>query len=351
MAVKVSLIVPVYNEEKCLGICMESLLGQTFGDIEIILVDDGSKDESPRLCDAYAGQDDRVKVIHKKNAGLGMARNSGLECAEGEYVGFIDSDDYVQPDMCEKMYRAAQESDADIVLAGMYQVGGNLFAADGAKKVCCFPEQEMFDGYQGRERLMLGIVGALPWEEEDSRYNFSVCKNIYRRRIIEENDLRFYSEREVISEDLLFLLKFVSHVERGIGIPGAYYYYKRNDISVTKQYRPDLFLQFKKMAEAVRNELQYLLPETDAQLYVDRLFQARARVALVSEVQHAIDIGIGYRGVRKALYDISSDEELQKVLHRYPYRQLPRKQMIFAFAMRYRLTALQYVLVCLKERR
>lgn len=92
---KVSIILPIYNVEKYLDRCMESLLNQTLEDIEIIMVDDGSPDNCPQMCDEYAKKDNRVKVVHKKNAGLGFARNSGLDVAKGEYIAFVDSDDYV----------------------------------------------------------------------------------------------------------------------------------------------------------------------------------------------------------------------------------------------------------------
>ena len=97
--IKVSIIVPVYNVEKYIDRCMKSLMNQTLHEIEIILVDDGSPDSCPQMCDEYAKQDTRVKVIHKENAGLGYARNSGLEIATGEYVAFVDSDDYVDTQM------------------------------------------------------------------------------------------------------------------------------------------------------------------------------------------------------------------------------------------------------------
>ena len=94
---KVSVIVPIYNVEKYLDECMVSLLNQTLKDIEIILVDDESPDNCPKMCDEYANKDKRVKVVHKKNGGLGFARNSGLDVATGEYVAFIDSDDWIKP--------------------------------------------------------------------------------------------------------------------------------------------------------------------------------------------------------------------------------------------------------------
>ena len=102
-------MVPIYKVEKYLDRCMTSLLGQTLHDIEIIMVDDESPDGCPQMCDVYAQKDERIKVIHKHNGGLGLARNSGLEVAEGEFVAFIDSDDYVELDMMEKLYREATD--------------------------------------------------------------------------------------------------------------------------------------------------------------------------------------------------------------------------------------------------
>ena len=112
---KVSIIVPCYGVEKYLDCCMESIVNQTLKDIEIILVDDGSPDRVPQICDEWAQKDPRIKVIHKKNAGLGYARNSGLEIASGEYVAFVDSDDYVDIRMYEFLYGNAVANDLDIV--------------------------------------------------------------------------------------------------------------------------------------------------------------------------------------------------------------------------------------------
>ena len=101
----ISIIVPVYKAEKYLSRCVDSILGQTYKDLEVILVDDGSPDGSGVLCDAYAAKDSRVRVIHKENGGVSTARNVGLDAAGGDYISFVDSDDYVDPDMYEKMVK------------------------------------------------------------------------------------------------------------------------------------------------------------------------------------------------------------------------------------------------------
>ena len=118
---KISIIVPIYNVEKYLDRCVRSLCNQTLQDIEIILVDDQSPDDCPRMCDEYAKQDSRIIVIHKKNGGLGYARNSGMKVATGEYVAFVDSDDYVDLDMFESMYNSAKKYDADFVRVDNYK--------------------------------------------------------------------------------------------------------------------------------------------------------------------------------------------------------------------------------------
>lgn len=118
---KVSIIVPIYNVEKYLDRCVQSLIHQTLKNIEIILVDDGSPDNCPAMCDEYAKQDNRIKVVHKKNAGLGMARNSGIEVATGEFVAFVDSDDYVDTSMFELLYKEALKTQADAVFCA-YQI-------------------------------------------------------------------------------------------------------------------------------------------------------------------------------------------------------------------------------------
>ena len=128
---KVSVIVPVYNTEKYLEQCIDSITTQTLTEIEIIIVDDGSKKECADLCDALAKNDERIKVIHKQKEGLGMARNTGVEAAEGDYIGFVDSDDYIDSVMFETLYNAAFKHDADLVISGISFVDGNTFGKSG----------------------------------------------------------------------------------------------------------------------------------------------------------------------------------------------------------------------------
>ena len=116
---ELSIIVPIYKVEKYLEECIQSILGQTFTDFELILVDDGSPDACPQMCDAAAKKDSRVRVIHQKNGGLSAARNTGIEAARGNWLGFVDSDDFVAPDMYEKLYHAAVNAGADCAVCSV----------------------------------------------------------------------------------------------------------------------------------------------------------------------------------------------------------------------------------------
>lgn len=135
----ISVIVPVYKVEEYLPKCIESILNQTYKNIELILVDDGSPDNSPKICDEYASKDKRVKVIHKKNAGVSAARNDGINAASGKFITFVDSDDWIESEMYEKLYEKQQEKDYDVVMCGFKLVMPDTtwFVIEESKKDFC----------------------------------------------------------------------------------------------------------------------------------------------------------------------------------------------------------------------
>ena len=155
---RISVIVPVYNVEQYLPRCVESILAQTYENLEILLVDDGTKDNSGAICDAYARQDARVKAIHKKNGGLSSARNAGIDAATGEYLSFVDSDDWIEPDMYEKMMALMEKYSVRLVCAGRWDVSSET----GEKTLgLCPPKEEVISG----EELVRRIFH---WENIDS---------------------------------------------------------------------------------------------------------------------------------------------------------------------------------------
>lgn len=175
----VSIIVPVYNVEKYIDRCVHSLLSQTLENIEIILVDDGSSDNCPQICDNYANKDNRIKVIHKTNAGLGYARNSGLEVAKGKYVAFVDSDDFVSSNMYNELIMLADKYNLDTVFCGY-----NYYNKDDdiSRKV----ESEQLSIIKNDNAGVTMIEKMLSSDNKKNIVDFDMCvwRAIYSRKII-----------------------------------------------------------------------------------------------------------------------------------------------------------------------
>lgn len=239
----VSVIVPIYNVEPYLRRCIDSLLRQTYPYLEIILVDDGSPDKCGSICEEYAAFDSRIHVIHKANAGLGMARNSGLDNATGDFVVFVDSDDYVKENYVEILLRNVVETGADLATIGHYRrrVDGQI------RQKLITQTQEVWSKPDIIEKVLFPIIGSLPEHPDDVEREMSVWINMYRRSIIEQNALRFVSEREYVSEDIFFNLVYILNTEKVVLCPECLYIYSENPTSLTSTYRPDRFEKYCKM--------------------------------------------------------------------------------------------------------
>ena len=232
----ISIIVPIYNVSKYLDRCMDTILNQTYKNLEIIMVDDESPDDCGKKCDEYAKKDERIVVIHKENAGLGMARNSGLEVAKGKYVGFIDSDDYVSIDMFQKLYETLQKNNADTCFGRYYDVDSEGNAREARE----YYKRVLYKKDQVKE-LILGMIGSLPGEPGDVEIGMSVWKSLYSMELIKEYNLRFPSEREFISEDIVFHMEYLQKAQCVAVCDNFGYYYCDNGASLTKSYKADRF--------------------------------------------------------------------------------------------------------------
>lgn len=270
MRPKISIIVPCYGVEKYLDRCMESLVNQTLKDIEIVLVDDVSPDRVPEMCDEWAKKDDRIKVIHKeKNGGLGFARNTGLDSATGEYIAFVDSDDYVAPNAYEIYYKYAIEHEAQAVSAGMYNERnqGMWVKQSPVNEVTTLDKEKSWT-------YAKDMVASLPKEKAERKSRMSVWHILYKHSIIKENNIRFMSEREVNSEDLPFQLDYFQHVKKTILIPNCLYYYCQNSTSLTSTFRAEKFDRYIKMRQVL---LQKMEGDKEAYIRANRYFIGYAR--------------------------------------------------------------------------
>lgn len=215
----ISIVVPVYNTAKYLDRCIESLVGQTFENLQIILVDDGSTDSSGQLCDSWADRDKRIVVIHKRNGGLSSARNAGIEVAEGAYLGFVDSDDYVEFHMFETLLSGFDNSDVGITCCGRYVHIDDLVKDDFAT-----PNKVVMSASTAIAELFLGNI-----------LDVSACDKLYRRKMFDE--IRYPEGR--ISEDAAIILQLLDGCGSVVHVGECLYHYVFRSGSISKScYTP-----------------------------------------------------------------------------------------------------------------
>lgn len=348
---KVSIIVPIYNAERYLERCLNSLRNQTLKDIEIILVDDSSTDSSLEICNQIAAEDSNIKVIHKVNEGAGMARNAALAIASGEYIGFVDSDDFVELSMFEVLYNKAVQYGSDLVMSGVLFVDGNMFSEKGGCiRKTYFDKDTHFDTKETLGKLRMGIVGSLPEDVDDSKYGMSIWKNLFKNEIIKKNNIVFRSEREIYSEDALFMIDYVSCIKKATGISDAFYNYCRNEESISKSYKKDRFEKSLAFVNEVEKRFKKDIKEEEYRIYIDRFWQAMCRVVCSQEIMYAQDNKIKYSALKERLKNICTHSLTLNTLKKYPIWKLPLKQRVFAYGMKYRLYLLLKVLVVLRSK-
>ncbi|MDD3369701.1 MAG: glycosyltransferase [Lachnospiraceae bacterium] len=204
---KISVIVPIYNMEQYLERCVDSILGQSYHNLEIILVDDGSTDHSPEMCDAYAVRDDRIRVVHKQNGGLSDARNAGMGIATGDYYGFVDSDDWIEPLMYEEMLTACEDHQAQLAICRYAEIHGSQRVDDGTGRKDILSREEALDIYIC-ERDGFCI------------YN-SVWSKLFSKELIRE--MRFPVGHN--SEDIMFTTRAFCRMEKCVYLDHSYYNY------------------------------------------------------------------------------------------------------------------------------
>lgn len=232
-SIKVSVIIPVYNVERFIDKCLSSIVFQTLSEIEIILVDDGSKDGSAIKCDVWATKDSRIRVLHKKNEGQSIARNAGLDIASGEYVAFVDADDFIELDTYERMYARCKENDLDVAYFTYNRVDetGRVISKPNNNR-----EEELFLTQQEMSSFFLNLVGRSPQSYHLPSYTTSASMSLYKREIVETNHIRFVNVREIASEDLIFSLNYLLHSNRAGCYPDVFYHYLVNTSSTTTTY-------------------------------------------------------------------------------------------------------------------
>lgn len=316
---KISIIIPIYNVEKYLDKCVQSAINQTLRDIEIILVDDESTDRCPQMCDEYAMQDSRVKVVHKKNGGLGFARNSGLEVAIGEYVTFLDSDDFVDLYTYEHLYNIVRLESLD----ALYYKFKRFVNENEVKQSELSSE---ITKYENIKDLMLDIIASEPSAKVDHKIQCSSCTAMYRKDIIKNNNVRFHSERELISEDMIFNLDFLKHASKVAFNTGTHYHYRVNPTSLTSTIRADRIEKNYILYECINKYIDFWgLDRKKAVERNARLFIGNSRSSIKQILQST------YKNKKQWLKTNLSLPIWEELYQSYNWKELPIYNKVFFY--------------------
>lgn len=261
MKPRVSVVVPIYNVEQYLPQCVDSIISQTLKEIEIILVDDGSPDSSGKIAEKYAKQDSRIKVLHKKNGGLSDARNFGMEAAIGEYISFIDSDDWIESNMLEDMYKASIKNNADVVVAGeiIEYINESYFIKETFEKFHIATNSNKIKKavFHMCERGVFNVV----WNK------------IYKREFIVRNNYKFIKDA-MPAEDIIFNCTVFSNIQSLVLMNTAYYHYaKRNVETYVTRYSPNAYNVFLSRYNKFKELFSSLsLNEEEHELWLNKVY-------------------------------------------------------------------------------
>ena len=327
-SIKVSVVVPVYKVEKYLERCVESLVHQTLDEMEIILVDDGSPDQCPQMCDSFAEKYDQIRVVHKKNGGLSSARNAGIKIAKGKYIGFVDSDDDVELDMYEKMYKIAELEKMDMVMADYIRID-----SDGSQ---AFKTMSLPEGKYDKDKIKEVIYPQLIMGENiDYGPLLSACVCIYRLELLREKNINFdekvrWSEDNIFSAILGYNLNSFYYLKN----EGLYHYYQ-NPGTITTSYKQGAWDVYLTMNDHLR---EYFVKVEDydftRQLKLHVLYYACVCINQAATLEQT-------KGISE-IQSILSSQEMKKAFENFKLPDVPVKLKIQLLLMKFRMAAVLY---------
>lgn len=325
---KISIIIPVYNVEKYLCKCIDSVVNQSYRNLEIILIDDGSTDDSGKICDEYAIKDSRVKVIHKINQGVAHTRNIGVELARGEYIMFVDSDDWVDLDICAVLIKAMMDCGAQSAMCS--------YVREYPEK--SLPKQIMstdmvFSGRTVQRRLCGPIGEELKYPENLECFN-TMCGRVYPANALRGR--RVVDLKEIgSSEDLLFNLEVFSDIESMAYINRPLYHYRKNvKDSITSMYRPELDKQwdnlYTKMIEIIK------VNRFDQSFYCG--MNNRIALNVLGASLNCVQDDAGWLVKCRRVHAVLGNPRRKEALKQLSLEQMPLHWKLYFFSAKYKLT-------------
>ncbi len=302
----VSIIIPIYNVSQYLDACVQSACNQTYSNLEIILVDDGSPDDCPTKCERWAQKDSRIRVIHKKNGGLSDARNAGLDISTGKYIYFLDSDDTIKSDLIETVVEH-MDSGNDMV-----SFRYDILSPDGQSRTVPYAVGS-FDLFEPKERMDFIIQSLLRY-----KIGWEAWSRMYSRALIEKYGLRFADNRLIFAEDLYFCLCYCAHAKRIKSISGSYYNYLLREDSIMGHDAQKLNIG--RMNELAKAVLAHFQKWNDCDILID-IFPAIHYLIISNVMDRAMSgLTMSLKDFRDAVLNDIADKEFFKL----QAEQLPR---------------------------
>lgn len=322
---KISIIVPVYNAEKYIEKCLQSIVNQTYTDLEIICVNDASSDNSYEILKKYESLDSRVHVINKENEGVSLARNKGLDVATGGYVMFVDADDWLEENACEEALKEAFEKNADVVMWAYLSEHEN----SSTKKSVFDSDEIIFNSEEVKNKLHRRFIGIIDNELVCPEKADSLCTvwgKLYRRSLIVDNQIFFPDIREIGTyEDGLFNLYLFRYVQKAVYFDKPLYHYRRTNLeSVTSGYKPEFEKQWDKLFGIMEN---YIRGNDLPHIYEQALDN---RVALSI-------LGLGLNVLTGNDSAVSKIKKIKQLLSRDRYRKAVKNLALKYFPIHWKL--------------
>lgn len=322
--VVLSIIVPVYNVEKYLDRCITSLLNQDINQYEIILIDDGSTDSSGKICDKWAKFNSFIRVIHTKNTGVANARNIGIEASQGEYLAYVDSDDYVKDGAFKKILTVLDETNADVCYFGY----SDVFYDKKEVQLTPIPQKLEYSGKSTYD-FAKDIIGNKPESTSFMFSGVSSWSGVTKKELIDKYKISFPSNMKAMNEDMFYNLSVSLHSEKIVIIPERLYYYCHNDNdSLTLSYREDRF-------ETTKNTYNILLEQFSDYIKIDEDIYLRIKRLFMTNVVACLKQEYIYKKANN-IKEICNDSTVISVVNSYPIDKMSIKQKLLFTAVKHR---------------
>ena len=333
----VTVVVPVYNVEKYLDRCIESIVNQTYKHLEIILVDDGSPDNCPQMCDNWAKKDGRIKVLHKENAGAGMARNTGIKNSSGDYILFVDSDDYIHLKTIEECVCEIAKTQADVVMFGR----STAFAEGTVKDTPVVTDECYFSGNEVLDNILPGLF------VHERGIGISSCNKLFNLQLIKDNNIKYKSEREILSEDAAFHLELFGYVKSISIIKKCFYYYFKNENSFSRSYK-------KELQQLNNNFLEHCIQVCEKYENKNQLINcvcARYHIYALAGMKQIVNSDLSENVKKEEIYRFFKDEVLNKTLTENVLNNEKKSIKLFYYFIKKRLYYIAFLLLKIRVRK